>query len=185
MKKILPTLLIATSLALCILAAFQWVQSAKQWERIETQYREIFERDKTLQSYTNQVAIMGGQMGEMERKIDEMRGTISTNKQEIHQLTRDLNKSEVQRTNLLLQLEQYQNAFEVATNKLALAYDSIKQQNDAIKEAIAQRDDYVARLNDSIKERNEIVRQYNELVEQVKKQQEAAAAQANPKPNKP
>jgi chromosome segregation ATPase len=185
MKKILPTLLITTSFALCILAAFQWVQGAKQWERIDTQDREIFEREKSLQSFTNQVAIMGTHIGEMERKIDEMSGTISTNQQQIYQLNRDLNKSEMQRTNLLLKLEQYQNAFEVATNNLALAYDSIKEQNEAIKEAVTQRDDFVARLNESIKERNEIVRQYNELVEQVKKQQGAAPAPANNKPGNP
>ena len=185
MKKLLPTLLITTSFALCMLAAFQWVQGAKQWERIETQDREIFEREKSLQSFTNQVSIMGAQLGEMERKIDEMSGTINTNQQQIFQLTRDLNKSEVQRTNGLLKLEQYQTAFEDATNRLALAYENLKEQNEAIKEAIAQRDDFVARLNESIKERNDIVRQYNELVEQVKKQPGTAGAPASNKSGTP
>jgi len=183
MKKLLPVLLIGTSLALCVMLAVQWVQAARQWETIETQDRTIFDKDKLLQSFTNQVNIMSAHLTELEKSVGRLEGDLKTNKQELVKFQTELNKSEVLRTNLTLQLEQYQNAFEVATNRLALAYENIKQQNEAIKDAIAQRDSFVAQLNVSIKERNEIVKQHNELVEQWKEQQELTAlvVQAGPR----
>ena len=190
MKKILPTLLITTSLALCVLCAIQWIREAKHWQTIEQQDKDIFERDKTLQSYTNQVAIMDRHIAGMETDIDNLKSTVKTNNQQILTLTRDLSRSDYQRTNLMAELEQYKVAFEEATNKLADAYETIKTNvkdaNEAIQKVVKERDDYVTRLNESIKDRNDVVKQYNDLVEQVKKQQEAeAAAQGGKKPAPP
>lgn len=183
MRKLLSVVLIGSSLALCVLLAFQWVQAAKLWEKLEGQNREIFVRDQALQNMTNQLGILSEHVAAVVPRVDELKATIKTNEQQILQLRAELSRSEVLRTNLSLQIEQYKNAFEVATNKLGVAYDSIKQQNEVIKEAVAQRDSFVAQLNETIKDRNNIVQQYNDLVETVKTEHEltAQAAQASPR----
>ena len=185
MKKLLPTLLITTSLALCVMCAIQWIREAGHWQTIERQDKVLFEKDVTLQSYTNQVGIMERHIAGMEGDIDNLRATVKTNDQQILKLTRDLSKSDYQRTNLMAELEQYKVSFEAATNKLASAYENIKLANDSIKEAIRQRDEFVGMLNEERKARNDVVNQYNELVEQIKKQQAAEEAAGGTKRNAP
>lgn len=174
---LLTNLLIAFALGLCALCTFQWLRETETRREVQRLHDQVFQRDSSIQTHTNQIHHMDLQINELTADVAHLKSTVKTNEARIRDLTGERN--ELYDTNKVLtaNLEAYTKAYGTLTNQLQKAYDDIRKQNEAIKEVVAQRDEFVAKLNESIEERNKVVGEYNKLVDQVKEIQDQVAQQ--------
>ena len=169
MKNFHQNLLIILALSLCALCVYQWNAQTQQRKAIDTLNQIVFDKNTTIQDLTNHLAIMGGQIAQMNKSISELNSTIKTNEAIQLGQRREISKLRVENESLANEVAQYKEAVDKLEGKLKEAYDGIKKQNDAIKELTTQRDEFFHKLNDSIKDRNDIVAKYNELVKSMEK----------------
>src|SRR6202000_256033 len=83
MKNFQQTLLIVLALALCGLCAWQWYEQTVQRNEIQTQNQMLYERNASMQGYTNSIATLNGKINDMDARIGELKVTVATNEQTI------------------------------------------------------------------------------------------------------
>jgi chromosome segregation ATPase len=164
-------LLIVLALALCGLCAWQWYEQTLQRIEIGTLNRLVYDRNMSIQGYTNSIDTLNHQVAQMDSRLTDLKAAAATNEVIIVTQKAEIARLEFANLNLTNELTQYKAAVDTLEAKLKEAYAGIDKQNGAITNLVAQRDELVTKLNREVKDRNDIVAKYNELAKQVEKLQ--------------
>ncbi len=167
MKNFQANLLIILALGLCGLCAWQWYEQTVQRDEVQTLNRMVYDRDASIQNYTNSIATLNHQVNQMDAGLTEMKTEAETNKQLILSQKAEIEQLQFANDNATNEIAQYQAGVDALEAKLKDAYAGIDKQNGAISNLVAQRNDLVRKFNDEVKDRNDIVAKYNELAKQV------------------
>ena len=171
MKNFQQNLLIVLALGLCGLCAWQWTDQANQRRAIESRNQMIFDRDRSIQGYTNTIATTDRQVADLQQRVTDLNTLATSNQQVMTEQKGELVRLRATEDTLTNEIAQYQLAVTNLETKLDQAYDGIKKQNTAIEQLAAQRDEFIGKYTNSISARNEIVIKYNALVERVNQMQ--------------
>ena len=174
MKNFQVNLLIVLALALCGLCAWQWYEQTIQRDEIETLNRLVYDRNASIQGYTNSLATLNHQVAQMDSRLTEIKAQAATNEQVVIAQKADIITLQFANLNLTNEITQYKAAVDTLEAKLKEAYAGIDKQNGAISNLISQRNDLLQKYNDEVKDRNDVVAKYNELAKQVEKLQSDA-----------
>ena len=167
MKNFQVNLLIVLALGLCGLCAWQWYEQTIQRTEIQTLNRMVYDRDASIQNYTNSIATLNHQVNQMDASLTEMKAVAATNEQLVISQKAEIVQLQFTNENFTNEIAQYKTAVDALESKLKETYAGIDKQNEAITNLVAQRNDFVQKYNDEVKDRNDIVAKYNELVKQV------------------
>ncbi len=151
MKNLQQNLLVALTLCLCGLCAYQWYYQTLQRNRIQTLNQLVYEKSVTVRDATNSIVTLDHQVAEMDARLTELRGTVKTNEITLLDQKEQLTSLRIANGALTNEIAQYQDAVGTLTNKLTEAYAGIEKQNAALKELAAQRDELVRKYNDEVK----------------------------------
>ena len=173
MKNFQQNLLIMLALALCGLCVWQWYEQTLQRDEIETLNRLVYDRNASIQGYTNSIATLNHQVAQMDARLTEIKAEGATNEQVVIGQKAKLVTLQFANLNLTNEITQYKQAVDTLEAKLKEAYAGIDRQNGAISNLISQRNDLLQKYNDEVKDRNDIVAKYNDLAKQVEKLQSA------------
>jgi peptidoglycan hydrolase CwlO-like protein len=181
MKNFQINLLVFLAACLCGLCAWQWTDQANQRRAIEERNKMIFDRDRSIQGYTNTIATTDLQVADLQQRVTDLGAAAASNQQVILQQKGQITRLTASEETLSNDIVQYQLGVTNLEKKLDEAYDGIKKQNAVIQELVAQRDDFIGKYTNSINARNEIVAKYNALVERVNQMQTNTPAAATSK----
>ena len=173
MKNFQVNLLIVLALGLCGLCARQWYEQTVQRDEIQSLNRMVYDRDASIQSYTNSIATLNHQVDQMDGRITGIKAAAATNEQLVISQKAEIVQLQFASENFTNEIAQYKAAVDALESKLKEAYAGIDKQNEAITNLVAQRNDLVQKYNDEVKDRNDIVAKYNDLAKQVQKQQDS------------
>ncbi len=167
MKNFQVNLLIVLALALCGLCAWQWYEQTVQRDEIQSLNKMVYDRDTTIQGYTNSIATLTHQVDQMDARITEIKAAAATNEQLVISQKGQITQLQFANENATNEIAQYKAGVDALEAKLKEAYAGIDKQNSAITNLVAQRNDLVQKYNDEVKDRNDIVAKYNELAKQI------------------
>ena len=168
MKRFLPNLLIFFSLALCALSAFQWVREAHLRADIVKLNDTIFRKALEIQNLEGLLKTTKAEVTRLDTLKTRLTETVKTNREEIVQLKRELEKSESEIERHLRQIDVYKEAIDTANASIKKQNEDIRKQNEEMKKLAADR-------NESVVKYNKLVEQYHDLVKQFSKYQEDVA----------
>ena len=171
MKNFQVNLFIVLALGLCGLCAWQWYEQTLQRTTIQSLNRMVYDRDASIQNYTNSIATLNHQVDQMDASLTEMKAEAVTNQQLIISQKARIEQLQFANENFTNEIVQYKVGLDALEAKLKEAYAGIDKQNAAISNLVAQRNDLVQKYNDEVKDRNDVVAKYNELAKQVEKLQ--------------
>lgn len=174
MKNFQQNLLVVLALGLCALCVYQWYNQTLQRNEVEDLNRLLNQKVSAIQDYTNSIATMDLQIGQMDARITEFKAAAKSNGQALASQQLEISNLRLTSETLTNEIEQYSNAVSVLKTRISEAYDGIKKQNEAISNVVAQRDEFVRKYNEEVTDRNNIVAKYNNLAEQVRKLQAGA-----------
>ena len=167
MKNFQVNLLIVLALGLCSLCAWQWYEQTVQRDEIQSQNRMLYDRDASIQNYTNSIATLNHQVNQMDASLTEIKSAAATNQQLIISQKDEITQLQFANNNFTNEIAQYKAGVDALEAKLKEAYAGIEKQNETITNLIAQRNDFAQKYNDEVKDRNDIVAKYNELAKQI------------------
>ena len=167
MKNFQVNLFIVLALGLCGLCAWQWYEQTVQRTEIQTLNQLVYDRDASIQNYTNSIATLNHQINVMDASLTEMKAAAATNEQLVISQKAEITQLQFPNQNFTNEIAQYKTAVNTLEAKLKDAYAGIDKQNAAITNLVAQRNDLVQKYNDEVKDRNDIVAKYNDLAKQV------------------
>jgi chromosome segregation ATPase len=173
MKNFQQNLFVAIAIGLCSLCAYQWYAQTQQRLLMEGANKLLNEKSVAIRDYTNTIATMDHQISQLDDSVTGLKGTVTTNEQQIAAQRAEINQLEADGEALTNRIAEYKEGIDSLEAKLKEAYAGIEKQNQSLKDLVAQRDDFVQKYNDSVKERNDVVAKYNALVDQVNKAQAA------------
>jgi len=171
MKNFQVNLFIVLAICLCGLCAWQWYEQTIQRTTIQSLNRMVYDRNASIQGYTNSIATLNHQVNQMDASLTELKAEAATNQQLIISQKAEITQLQFTNETFTSEIVQYKAGVEALEAKLKEAYAGIDKQNVAISNLIAQRNDFVQKYNDEVKDRNDVVAKYNDLVKQVEKQQ--------------
>ena len=174
MKNFQVNLLIVLALGLCGLCAWQWYEQTVQRDEIQSQNRMVYDRDASIQNYTNSIATLNHQVNQMDASLTKIKSAVATNEQLVISQKAEILQLQFANDNFTNEIAQYKSGVDTLEAKLKDAYAGIEKQNETITNLIAQRNDLAQKYNDEVKDRNDIVAKYNELAKQVQKQQDGS-----------
>ena len=167
MKNFQVNLLIVLALGLCGLCAWQWYEQTVQRDEIQSLNRMVYDRDASIQNYTNSIATLNHQVNQMDASLTEIKSAATTNEQRLISQKAEIVQLQFANENATNEIAQYKAGVDALEAKLKDAYAGVDKQNRAISNLVTQRNDLVQKYNDEVKDRNDIVAKYNELAKQV------------------
>ncbi|HUE36892.1 MAG TPA: hypothetical protein VMO20_05835 [Candidatus Acidoferrum sp.] len=167
MKNFQQTLLLILALALCGLCAWQWHAQTVQRATIEDLNKMVYDRNASIQAYTNSITTLNGQVAEMDGRITELNAAMATNEQLVVSQKAQIEQLQFQNDDFTNQIAQYKVAVDTLESRLKEAYAGIDKQNETITNLLSERNDMVKKYDDLATNRNDIVLKYNALVKQV------------------
>jgi chromosome segregation ATPase len=178
MKNFQMNLLVALSLGLCGLCAWQWyVQTLLHNEGQELQ-KIIFKQGGDIQGYTNSIKNMDAEIAGLSTRINELKHETLTNEEFALRQKGEISTLKLSSEMMSNEIVQYKDVVDKLEAKLKEASAGIERQNDSIKLLVSERDDAIKKYNDSIKERNALAEKYNTLVDRFNKLQAAGSSDA-------
>lgn len=167
MKNFQQNLLIILALGLCGLCAWQWYAQTVQRTTIGQLNQMVYDRNASIQNYTNSIATLNGKVAEMDGRITELKATVMTNDQVMASQKAQIAQLQFDHENDTNEIAQYKVAVDTLESRLKDANDNIDKQNTVITNLLSQRNDLVIKYDELATNRNDIVAKYNELVKQA------------------
>jgi chromosome segregation ATPase len=167
MKNFQQNLLVVLALGLCGLCAWQWYAQTVQRTTIQQLNQMVYDRNASIQKYTNSIATLYGQVAEMDGRITEFKATVATNSQVMASQKAQITQLQLDNDNYTNEIAQYKVAVDTLESRLKDANANIDKQNSVITNLLSQRNDLVTKYDELATNRNDIVTKYNELVKQV------------------
>lgn len=170
MKNFQQNLLIVLALGLCGLCAWQWYAQTAQRTTIGQLNQMVYDRNASIQSYTNSIAALNGQVAEKDGRITELKATVTTNEQIMAAQKAQITQLQFDHDNDTNEIAQYKVAVDTLESRLKDANDNVDKQNTVITNLLSQRNDLVTKYDELATNRNDIVMKYNDLVKQAEAQ---------------
>ena len=171
MKNFQQNLLIVLALGLCGLCAWQWYEQTVQRNAIQSQNQMIYDRNASIQGYTNSITTLNSKINDMDARISELKSTVATNEQTMVSQKAQITQLQFDNETCTNEIAQYKVAVDTLEAKLKEAYAGIDKQNETITNLVSQRADLVEKYDSLATNRNDIVLKYNALVKQVESEQ--------------
>jgi chromosome segregation ATPase len=170
MKNFQQNLFITLALGLCGLCAWQWYAQTIQRMTIGQLNQMVYDRNASIQNYTNSIATLNGQVAEMDARITEFKSTVATNEQIMTSQKAQIAQLQFDNDTYTNEITQYKVALDTLESRLKDANDNIDKQNTVITNLLSQRNDLVTKYDELATNRNDIVLKYNALMGQKKSQ---------------
>ena len=167
MKHFQQNLLIVLALGLCGLCAWQWYAQTVQRTTIGQLNQMVYDRNASIQNYTNSITTLNGQVAEMDGRISGLAATVATNEQVMTSQKAQITQLQFNNDDYTNEIAQYKVAVDALESRLKDANENIDKQNVAITNLLSQRNDLVIRYDELATNRNDIVAKYNQLVKQA------------------
>ncbi len=171
MKNFQQNLLIVLALGLCGLCAWQWYEQTVQRNEIQTQNGMLYDRNASIQGYTNSIITLNSKINDMDARITELKANVASNEQTMVSQKAQIMQLRFDNETCTNEIAQYKVAVDTLEGKLKDAYVGIDKQNETITNLVSQRADLVEKYNGLATNRNDIVLKYNALVKQVESEQ--------------
>ncbi|HXB59787.1 MAG TPA: hypothetical protein VNU95_09490 [Candidatus Acidoferrales bacterium] len=167
MKNFQQNLLITLALTLCGLCAWQWYAQTVQRKTIGDLNQMVFDRNASIENYTNSIASLNSRVDEMDERIAGLKITVATNEQMVVSQKAQIEELQFDSDNFSNEVMQYKAAVNTLESRLKDANDGIDRQNETISKLLSQRNDLVLKYDELATNRNDIVAKYNEMVKQA------------------
>ncbi len=167
MKNFLQNLLIVLALALCGLCAWQWYVQTVQRATIQDLNKMVYDRNASIQGYTNSIASLNHKVDDMDARITEIKAVAATNGQLVAVQKAQITQLQFQHDNDTNEIAQYKVGVDTLESKLKDAYAGIDKQNETITNLLSERTGLVEKYDSLATNRNDIVLKYNALVKQM------------------
>jgi chromosome segregation ATPase len=167
MKNFQQNLLVILALALCGLCAWQWYAQTVQRKTIGDLNQMVFDRNASIENYTNSIASLNSRVDEMDERIAGLKITVATNEQMVVSQKAQIEELQFDSDNFSNEVMQYKAAVNTLESRLKDANDGIDRQNETISKLLSQRNDLVLKYDELATNRNDIVAKYNEMVKQA------------------
>ena len=163
MKNPLQNLLVFFSICLCLLMVVQW--HVETGLRKDIQAREDREHDlkENIQSLQGSLKERGDEITRLDGLKKQLTEIVNSNRVEIAQLTKDLDKANQDIDKHLRTIDSYKAAVDRANENVKTANERITEQNAEMKKLADDRNEIVAKYNDVVKKFNDLAKQWNDM----------------------
>lgn len=177
MKNFLQNLLIALSLCLCGLIAYQWVRETRTHQRLQQLTNQLQDQREANQNLEGQLKRSEAEVRRLEELRAELNETIRSNRVERAKLAKELDGAQVEIERLKRQVEAYKDAVDQANAAITRQNEEVKKQNEDLKRLAEERNEMVVKFNKLAGDYNDLVKKWNEMQEKLAAES-AAQAQA-------
>jgi chromosome segregation ATPase len=177
MKNFLQSLLIFFALCLCALIAVQWVRETDLRKNVQALTDTIHDKSEAIQNLQVQLHRDEEEIRRLDGLKNDLTATVRSNRLEIANLSKALDKANVENEKNLRQVEIYKDAVKTANDSIVKQNEEIKKQNEEMKKLAEDR-------NEMVKKYNDLAKQYSDLADKWNKQQEDLAKAATNTPAK-
>lgn len=167
MKNILQILLIFLALCLCALIAFQWHREAKLRQEIQNLHDTVHDKLEGIQSLEGTLKRSEEEVKRLDNLKLGLTETVKSNRVQIAQLAKDLEKSGVEVENGLRKIEEYKAALQQANESILKQNEDIKKQNEEVKKLAEERNESVIKYNKVVTEFNDLAKKWNDMQQQL------------------
>ena len=167
MKTFLTNLLIVLALCLCGLIWIQWKREASLRHEIQSLKNTIFQGREQIQGLEMVLKRTDDEVKRLDGLKGELTATVKSNRQEIAELAKDLQRANTEVERNLKQIEAYKDALDRANESIKKQNEDIKKQNEDIKKLAEERNDIVAKHNKVVAEFNDLAAKWNTVQEQL------------------
>ena len=167
MKNGLQNLLIFLSLCLCALIAFQWHRETKLRHEIQKLTDTVHDDLENIQGLQGNLKRSEQEIQHLDGLKLELTETVKSNRVQIAQLAKDLEKSDAEVEKGLKAIEEYKTALEQANNNIKKQNEDIKKQNEEVKTLADERNEAVVKYNKIVADFNDLAKKWNSLQEQL------------------
>jgi chromosome segregation ATPase len=178
MKNFLQNLLILFALCLCGLIAFQWDRETKLQQDKQRLTDTIHDKLEAIQSLQGQLKRTEDEVRRLDKLKNELTETGKSNRVEIAELRRDLEKANADIERNAKQIDVYKTALDKANESIKKQNEDIKTQNEEMKKLADERNETVVKFNKVVEDYNDLAKKWNDL------QSSLSATNAPPSPKK-
>ncbi len=179
-KNLLANLVLALTLGLCVLCAFQWVREARLRARVAGLTQDGAKQEQVVVSLAGLVKKWEAEIARLDARVKELKVSEQTNLTAAATLQRHLRQAELEAEAQQKRATSFKAALEQANANLKLQNENISRQNAvaqeqraSLQQLIRERDDLVEKGNERTRQFNEVVAKYNALVKQIEQGQKA------------
>jgi len=181
MKNPLQNLLIFLSLCLCAFITFQWHREAKLRQDVQTLTNTVQDKLEHIQNQQAALKRADEEIKRLDGLKTELTETVKSNRTQIAQMMKDLEKSDQEVEKGLKQIEHYKGALQQANENIKTQNESIKSQNESIKTQNENMKKLSSEHSELVAKYNKLVADFNDLAKKWNDAQAAAATNAPPK----
>ncbi len=163
MKNFLQNLLILFALCLCALIAFQWDRETKLQQDRQRLTDTIHDKLEAIQTLQGQLKRTEDEVKRLDKLKNELTETVKSNRVEIVELKRDLEKASAEVERNAKQIDVYKTALDKANENIKKQNEDIKTQNEEMKKLADERNDAVVKFNKLVGEYNDLAKKWNDL----------------------
>jgi chromosome segregation ATPase len=163
MKNPLQNLLIFFAMCLCALCAYQWHVQKNLQEDVQIRQNTIQDKLQAIQGLEGVVKNNNEEIKRLDGLKNQLTEIVKSNRAEIAQLTKDLDKSNQEVDRQTKQVDVYKDALEKANDSILKQNEEVKKQNDELKKLSEDRNDIAAKYNKVVTEFNELAQMWNAL----------------------
>jgi septal ring factor EnvC (AmiA/AmiB activator) len=161
-RNFLQNLLIAFAFCLCGLIAFQWDRETKLQQQVQALTDTIHDKKVQIQDLQGTLQRTEEEVKRLDTLKNELTATVNSNQLQIAQLTKDLDKANVELERDAKQIDNYKNALEQANASIKKQNEDISKQNEELKQMATERNDAVVKYNKLVQDFNDLAKKWNE-----------------------
>src|SRR6266568_2732268 len=136
MNRFLQNLLMGFALCLCALIAYQWHRETRSHEKIQTLYNQDTNNKETIRTLQGQLKNTEEEVRRLEEIKFQLTETVKSNRLEITQFQKDLDKANAQIERQGQQIDAYKVAVEQANDNIKKQNENITAQNEQLKQLV-------------------------------------------------
>ena len=167
MKSFLQNSLIFLALCLCALAAFQWHREAGLRRDVQSLNNTIHDKLEAIQNLQGRLKLTEEEVKRLDGLKNQLTEIVKSNRVEITQLQKDLEKVQAENGKNQKQIEVYKTALQQANDAIKKQNEDVLKQNEELKKLADERNEAVVKYNKVVQEFNDLAQKWNTLQEKA------------------
>jgi len=167
MKNFLQNSLIFLALCLCALVAFQWHREARLRRDVQSLNNTIHDKLEAIQNLQGRLRLTEEEVKRLDGLKNQLTEIVKSNRVEITQLQKDLEKVQAENAKNQKQIEVYKTALQQANDAIKKQNEDVLKQNEELKTLAAERNEAVIKYNKVVQEFNDLAQKWNALQEKA------------------
>lgn len=163
MNNFLQNLLIFFALCLCGLIAFQWDRETRLQQQVQSLTDKIQDKLENIQNLQGTLKRTEDEVTRLDGLKNELIETVKSNRLDIAQLKKDLDRSTAEIEKDQRQIDVYKTGLDQANANIRKQNEDIKTQNEEMKKLAAERNDSVVKFNKLVEDYNDLAKKWNDL----------------------